>query len=351
MKSIDMVFGVRGRFKACVHTGHTYDEDGSIIEEGTVLRESEWGNNLITLGGFQAMLTASSTSIGCVAGTGNTAPAEANVNLVTYAGRYTSQILSSRTYELTPDVDGYYRIVSIYRATFNPGSLGSGAVNIAEAGMAMSDAPISTTGLLCRGLLVDGAGLPITVSLDASTEFLDIYWENTRFIPSTITASQSIDILGVPTAHSYTIQPLYLDPTVTSSGTPLVNIWWGGGSGASSIIGFNPTLTDSSYNAKEFGPRVFTGEISGTLTTGPAGTEVSVSGSNYSTVAYVAGSKQRLFSLNLIPTNGNAVGGIRSFTLKFNFQGWQMRVDPVIQKDAVPARVLRMDFKITLANK
>lgn len=340
--------GLTGEFKARVHTGHTYDAKGNIIAEGIDLGGSEWGKNTITLGGFNAMMVGA-VNIKAVAGVGNTAPAEANTVLASYRGAESTKTLTSMIVYTTP-VSGYYRIEYIFRATFNPGALGSGAINVAEAGMAMtSGTPNSSTPLFARGLLVDGGGAPTTVSMDASTEYLDIFWKYTRYIPAEITGTQNITILGVVTPHDYIIRPVFLDPNNAPAGASTLSIWWNLGLSANALPGWGLSVSDTSYGGASFGPRVFDGDISANVLTGvPAGTTAMQS--SYTAAAYVANSKERSFSLNFLPTDANLASHIRSMTLKWNLLGLQMQFNPRIQKNATPARVLRLDFKISVAN-
>ena len=339
---INLEMGQRGEFRAVAHRGHLLDVHGNILRHGEVVAESAWSPNLITLGGFAALLNGG-TSIGSVVGTGNTAPSESDTLLAGYRGRYTTQVQYSYVVYTTPDVDGYYRIERIIRATYNPGALGSGAVNIAEAGMAMASSPVNTTPLLSRGLLVDAFGAPTVVSMNASTEYLDVYWKHTRFIKAELTGTQSLDILGTPTDHDFILRPMLLDPAHGQHG-----IWWSAGS-AISISGLAPVVTDTSFGSPNYGPRVFDGDIPNALNQIPAGNYLQQS--SYTIDAYVSNSKERVFHLNLAPGDGNLAAHIRSLSLKWGSSGYMMQVNPRLQKNATPARVLRLDFKVAMANK
>lgn len=345
----------RGEFRAVAHTGHSYDEHGNEVH-GHILAESDWSKNLITSGGLDALLTNASVYITIVAGSGNTSPTISNTTLQSYKGKRTTQSVYSRSVSTSPDAEGYFTITTIYRATFNPGSLGSGAQNISEAGTAMATSG-STTGaspLFSRGLLVDSFGNPLTISLNASTEYLDVYWKHIRYIPAEMTGTQVLSIMGANISHSYTIRPIYLDPNQASSGVNLFSIWWMlSGSSADTVAGLSPQLTDTYYGAPMFGPRFFDGNISayGVTNAGPSGSYVAYSGSSWTLDTYVTGSWNRKIKLNVIPTEGNLAAGIKSLTLKLNFQGWQVQFNPVLMKNGTPSRVLRLDFTISVANK
>jgi hypothetical protein len=343
--------GVSGEFMAQVHTGHTYDSEGNIVQEGKVLRETEWGRNKITLGGFQALLSTTYLNLTLVVGTGNNAPLESDTNLQVYKGYATSTVYSENLYT-TPDVNGYFRIEYIYRGTFNPGSLGASPVNIAEAGMAMAGAGSvnSGTGLLSRGLLTDGLGSPTTVSLDAATEYLDVFWKFTRYIPALVTGSANLDILGTPTVHTYSIRPMVLSPDTIDVGVYAKYFWWPLAS-SNGMNTFLPTATGGPYTTKLLYPGVFDGDIStDSLGGAPAGTFATYSNSNYTLNAYVPNSKERTFSLQIVPIDSNISGSLKSFTLRWGNSGWMMQMNPAIVKYAVPSRTLRLDFKYTMAN-
>lgn len=343
----DLEFKSSGEYMAVVHSGHQYDAEGNITKEGGVLRKSGWGKNLITLAGFNAQLSnTNGVTTCCVVGSGNTPPAESDTLLQAYLGRYTSQLV--RSYTVTgPDGNGYYAIEKIIRATFNPGALGSGAVNIAEAGMAMHNSPNSTTPLFSRGLLVDAFGAPTVVSMNASTEYLDVYWKYTRYVPAEIIGTQDIDILGVMTPHNYIIRPTLIDPSHSQH-----NIWWGlNGSPTSpaSVPSLHPVVSNTSFSGRNYGPRMFDVDIANANQMVIGGNETMQT--SYTVDTYVSNSKERTFSLNLGPTDGNLAAFIRSATLKWNMMGFQMQFDPRLEKNATPARVLRLDFKAALANR
>ena len=220
--------------------------------------------------------------------------------------------------------------------------------------MTLAGGVTGATNLFSRGLLVDSFGAPLVISLNATTEYLDIYWKHIRYIPDSQTGSVNLTIMGSVISHSYTIRPMYIDPASISSGNDLHSIWWALNPGLSSvdqIPGLDPTVTDTSFSAPEYGPRVYDGNISATYNGRPAGTVLAYNDSSWTYNTYVTGSHYRVCKLNLIPTEGNLVAGIKSITLKMNNQGWQMQINPVIMKNATPARVLRLDFTVSVANK
>ena len=345
----------RGEFRAVVHTGHSIDADGNEIH-GEILRESKWGKNLITSVGLDGLMQNAAVYINIVTGSGNAAPTLADTTLDTYVGKASVQTFISRTANLVADGEGYFTLTTIYRATFNPGSLGSGTVNLAEAGTAMSSSPNASSLLFSRGLLVDDFGTPITVSLNAATEYLDIYWKHIRYIPSEITGTQDLTIMGSTVSTSYTVRPVFMDLTAQDNGVSKFPVWWcnynsPGASSPWQIPGLNPNFTNAGYSTAHLVSGAFDGTLSTNQTNAPSGNWLALAGSTWTKDTYTTGSGSRLCKLNITPTLGNLTAGIKTITLNFGFQGWQMQFDPVIMKNATPARVLRLDFTVSVANK
>lgn len=349
-----------GHYRAVVHTGHKFDAEGKQVEHGEILRESEWGKNLITLGGFAALLSGSNPAATCVVGSGNTAPTEADTVLASYLGKNTVNQLTlfSRTVSGTPDGDGYYVIETVYRATFYPGSLGSGSVNVSEAGMAKASqsATNATSALLSRGLLVDSFGAPLTISMNATTEYLDIYWRHRRYIPASVVGSMAMQIMGVSVVHDWEARPIYINPTTTSGGYDIHRSWWNGinatvGLSVANVAGLVAYITVGGMPSNVYGqPGVLDGALSSATNTAPTGTFLSYSSSNWTYDAYVPGSKQRVCHLNLVPTNAN-LAAVSVVTFHLGNQGWQMSFDPPVAKQATPNRVWRIDLTIAVSNK
>ena len=340
--NVNLDMKASGEFRAVVHTGHTYDEAGNEIH-GEILRETKWGHNLITALGFAAQLSGN-FDFRIVVGSGNTPPTLADTGLEVYKGSPNTQIRVSRVVNTTPNAEGYCTIEYVFRATFNPGKLGTDPLNISEAGTAMSDTPTAVTNLYSRGLVVDDFGVPTSVSLNPAVEYLDIYWKYTRYIPAEITSTVTMTILGTDVPHDIVIRPYAL---VDLSDT-FAEMYWQNQNNSQWIPYFAPAVSLGYSGA--YGPRFYTGDI-GTITTNPSGTASGYTGSNYTVQPYAAGSLQRKCSLNVIATEGNAAAGIKTITLGFGFQGWQMQFTPAIMKNATPNRVLRLDFTISLSNK
>lgn len=227
-----------GRFRAVVHKGHTYDEQGNIVEEGEVVvrdgvpQETQFGRNKLKLLYFTDMFAAGSTILGCfVAGAGNTTPVEANGPLTSYLGKCTRHLSATLTYSDTPDADGYVYLRTVFRATFAPGAFGTGSKNVSEGGIAKGDTGnvTNTTNLYAHGLLVDAGGSPTSVSVDTGSEYLDMFWEYTRYFKAEQTGTVTLNILGVPTEHAYVLRPSN----------------WRVQSGTSTVAWYNDTFFDT----------------------------------------------------------------------------------------------------------
>src|SRR5690606_5665107 len=66
---------VTGRFRAIVHTGHTFDDEGRVTGYKNILRQTPFGRNVVCNSGFNRMIGATGTILlGMVAGDGNAAP-------------------------------------------------------------------------------------------------------------------------------------------------------------------------------------------------------------------------------------------------------------------------------------
>ena len=173
--NLETSIGMTGRFRVMSHTGHTYAADGSIVEEGDIIEETQFGKNLILDGGLAALLGA--TTINCcpVVGSGNAPPLPSDTTLQAYRGKANVfSVQPTFTYSDTPDANGMLWLRWVFRVTFNPGTLGSGPVIINEAGISLASAgnTNSTTKLFSRGLIVDATSNPTGVALDAANEYL-----------------------------------------------------------------------------------------------------------------------------------------------------------------------------------
>lgn len=334
----------RGRFRAVVHTGHEYDKFGNITRHGIILRETPFGNNKVTTTGFDKILQNQGGSLCMVCGSGNSAPAEGNSLLDSYLGKTQTFATSSTTRNVVPDGSGdvWWRMTK--RCTFGPGSLGGGSVNVAEAAIVtnVSFGSInSATPINARGLLVDGVGNPATVSVNNATEYLDIIWEYTEWVASSVTGVVSLTIDGVATNFDYEVRPYYFDNT---GGSYNYSAW--ANAGSNSWPGYSP-IGDGTYTWSH-ASNVFAGPITA-ITGHNLGNGTRANIPIMSSDAYVAGSKQRTINMTWLPVNANIAGGIGVVRVNLGHSGWQVSFDPKIAK--VSTKQLDLSFTLSMANR
>ena len=337
----------RGRFRAVVHTGHEYDQFGNITRHGLILRETPFGNNKITNTGFSKLLSNTFNSMVMVAGAGNTAPAEGDTSLVSYLGKSSTVATWTPSRNTVPDGSNevYWRVTA--RVTFAPSSLGGGSVNVAEAGITTGVAVGSVnsgTPVSARGLLVDGGGLPTTVSVDNAVEYLDIIWEYTEWLSASVTGIVSLDIDGVPTNFDYEVRPHWFDNTGGS-----FNFGGWQNPGSMTIPGYNPNNSKSGY-ASSYATCAYAGPL-GAITGNFLG---SSSATNTPTAmasdAYVADSKQRTFRTTWLPTEANiAGGGIGAVKVNLGHSVFQVGFSPKIAK--INTKQLDLYWTYAMANR
>lgn len=333
----------QGRFRAVVHTGHEYDEFGRITKFGRVLRQTHFGNNKITLTGFNKLFANQGGSLCMVAGSGNTAPAEGNTTLVSYLGKTNTFASASCTRNTTPDGNGdvWWRVTK--RMTFGPSSLGGGSVNVAEAAIVTNVALGSINGstpVSARGLLVDGSNNPTTVSVNNAIEYLDIIWEYTEWVKASVTGTVTLTIDGSSVVHDYEVRPYYFDFTGASYeyhgwADPGAGTWGPGWS----PVGDSTYGWDDASNCFTTGIQNITGDPLGSGTRADIPIQTSA--------AYTADSKQRSINFTWLPVNANK--NINVVRVNLGHTEWQVSYDPAIAK--VNTKQLDLQFLLTYANK
>lgn len=333
-----------GRFRAVVHTGHEYDKFGNITRHGIVLRETTFGRNKVTLTGFNKVLQNQGGSLCMVAGSGNTTPTEGDTVLASYLGKTQTFASSSTTRNTTPDGNGdvWWRMTK--RCTFGPSSMGGGSVNVSEAAIVtnVSFGSInSSTPVNARGLLVDDMGNPVSVSVNNATEYLDIIWEYTEWVPSSVTGVVSLDIDGVATDFDYEVRPYYFD----NQGAQYSSDGWANAA-ASSWPGYSP-VGDSTYGWDD-ASNVFAGPLVA-ITGDGLGNGTRANLPIFTSNAYVNNSKQRTMNLTWLPLNANIAGGIGVVRVNLGHTSWQVGFDPKIAK--VNTKQLDLQFTHAMANK
>lgn len=189
------VFGLQGRYK---FIKHKVDAEGNVIP-GTAKVLLNWFDNLITDVGLDFLGQNVNDNLAyCRLGTGNTAPAFTDVNLVAQVGSSNTAGIGEAT-GMAVDQTYIYRRVS---RRFAAGSVAG--LNLAEVGMSQA---ATGNNIFSRALLRDTGGTPTTITL-AADEVLDVVYELRMYInPAEQTVGATID--GVATTvtmrtHAYT---------------------------------------------------------------------------------------------------------------------------------------------------
>lgn len=348
MSKIEITVPIRceGRYRAIVHTGHEFDEFGNITKFGEVLRETPFGKNIITLIGFSKILQNQGGSMVMVAGSGNTAPVEGNTTLVAYLGKSNTIATQATTRNVSPDVNNEVWWRTTYRFSFGPETLGAGAINVAEAGISTAvsiNSVTSSTTLLSRGLLVDGAGNPTTVSLNATTEFLDIIWEYTEWVKASVTGSVNLTIDGVVTSHSYEVRPYYFDNV---GGGYNYSGW--ADAGSLSIPGYSTNNSKSGYPLSA-ATCAFAGPLVAITGNGLGNAAAANVPNLMSTDAYVTNAKNRTFRTTWVPTEANIAGGVGVVRPNLGHAQFQVSFTPKIAK--IDTKQLDLYWTFAMANR
>jgi hypothetical protein len=299
--------GVCGRYRLVAHKA---DAAGQPIE-GTERVVADWFCNLITDTGLDLIGSSASWLNSCRVGSGTTAPAASDTDLVSYTGTNSSIQSSVSAAQSTPP----YYISKTLTYRFNAG-LASG--NLSEIGV------FTTSGaggiMFSRALILDSGGSPTTITIQED-EILDALYEF-RIYPPTDDQTGSINLGGVEYAW------IGRASLVTSSGVA----GWTTGVAATSP---NPTYS-AAYNG-----------VLGAITVDPSGSTGSVSSAVGA--AYVPGSYEASATYTWGVTVGNVSGGISAVKFKLGMGAWKFGFTPSIPKDSSHTLILSM--KHTWARK
>lgn len=344
--NIDTTIKSKGEFFLITHTGHTYDANGVPNGYKEIIGRTFPNQNKITLTGFERFLQSQGGGFTLLLGTGNTAPAETDTTLAAYAGKSNNVTAYSTVKNATPDVDGYVTWTMEKRVTFAPGSLGGGAISLAEAAVVTNvDFSIinGSTAVNARGLLVDSFGAPTTLSTDNAIEYVDAIWRYTEYVKASVTSTEVITIDGVDTNFDVEVRPYYFDfPGASVTG----NFGWGP-SGANEAFGLGLKLgggsDDNASATCAFSSGVTT--ITGNALGGSDSDRVPIG----SLDTYVALSKQRVIKLKWLGAKCNLSGGIGCIRVTLGHTCWQVGYTPKIPK--VDPKQLDITFTISMSNK
>jgi hypothetical protein len=286
--------------------------------DGRVRPLTGWFPNLITNGGLDQLGQGGYPFKFCVVGTGNTAPANTDTQLVAQVAA-TTNIVSA--------VRGASSSSPWYGTTTTTWQFATGAAagNLAEVGCGAT-----ATGLFSRALILDGTGSPTTITV-LSSEALDVTYQAQMYSPSADVPG-SVVLNGV----NYTTN---LRAAIANNPS-----WWAlptdqGGFGGIGYYG-NPAYA-------------YATQVLGAVTSNPSGTQYpNDSGSR---AGYIIGGYSNNITVGWGINAGNISGGIGSVMLQlscgddagFGTQGggaYQVSFTPVIPKDNT--KVLSLTFQV-----
>jgi hypothetical protein len=281
--------------------------------DGRIRPLTGWFPNLITNGGLD-QYAGSSWNSTCVVGTGNTAPAFTDTQLVSQVGSTTSTNFINTGAQSSPPYYGWTQ------TQFNF-PIGTATGNLSEVGVGTS-----ATTLFSRALILDGGGSPTTITI-LSNEALYVTYQVNHYVPTT-DYTNSFTLNG--TTYNFTLRAA----TATSS----------------SAWGYRPN--DPGYLFGDGGPgggnfsslNVSNGSI-GAITGDISGTGSGAGSASHS--AYTNGTYSWAVTATWGLTNGNVSGGVSAGDLLFGVNNasrgrYQWGVTPTIPKDS--SHVLTLNF-------
>lgn len=295
--------GVKADYKLIRRKAITDDHGNRVA--GPVVEESAWSDNLLTLTYFNQALTTPLLAVrGIAVGGGTAAAAESDSALVSFLAATTTRMEYTNTFNSTLSPR---HVEKMFRYRF---AEGVAAGNIAEVGMftSASSGTTSATALSSRARVVDGFGVPTTITV-LSDEFLDVIWRCRWYVPEDLTGSCNISIDGVPTSFDWTLRAIGL----ASGGTE----WW-----AVENIGFCPTSMYAQANG--YSSVLSTDNTLRAYDSVALATGENVNGNNVSSCtgdAYVPNSKNRTFRFVWGLTQANIAFRSMFFRNKLNSIG------------------------------
>lgn len=311
----------------CTVEGRYMIEAVRILPDGTEERRTlaPWFKNLIVDNGLEMIGNSGSNDIllGCLVGTGNTAPANSDSNLKNYVTGTNNR--TSSTFAWVRNEGSGVRYVQRRMTWRFP--QGAAAGNLAEVGISSG---VTNANLFSRALIVDGSGNPTTITVTA-IDFLDVTYEFRWNVPIV----QAVD-LGTF--------------TIPGSGDHSVKRYnWG--------IGGNLTGSSNTGAGAGWGtcPRMAYGTNAGNATYGLSANEPMVETSDSpqtdlgrvdfaSPDAYVAGSHKLTCTATADVSTGN--GSIRTVAITGVLaSAFQYRFEPVIVKNNT--QTLTLKFGVT----
>lgn len=300
----DSRFGMSGEYRLIVRRA-----------DGSIRQDTGFFSNLILDAGLNRIGTATAEGR-CEIGTGTAAPAANQTALATLSAGTTDALAPGYSASVAPPY--YLQYTTTYR--FAVGALNG---NYTEVGIGWA-----SNQLFSRALIVDGGGLPTSITV-LSTEQLDVVYRLRMYYPTSDWGG-TYSIGGVST-------------TVAARGAHAGNPMWqySGSPLAGNVSPLPPTGIMTTA--------VYTGSL-GLITGSPSGSSANTGASPVNT-AYSNNSLTRVSTVNLGLGVGNIIGGISAFGTEGS-QGLlstQWEFSPPIAKDAT--KTLALTFSATWARR
>lgn len=274
--------------------------------DGRVRVDTGWFPNLILDQGLNLIGTSGNWMDSCRVGTGNTAPAVGQTNLISHvAGTSTTQGTINTGAQGSAPYYGYTQKTWRF-------SQGSAAGNLAEVGVGTTTS--NGSNLFSRALILDGSLNPTTLTV-LSDEFLDVSYELRVYVPPD-------DVNGTfmvsSENHDYVLRASQANSSIWSPG----QTGFRGGGGINNSVA------------------AYSGSI-GAITATPGGTTASTSSSN---IAYSDSTYRRDFTASWGLNEANFGGsGITAFRMGLQCGAMQFSASPGIAKDAT--KTFAMTFR------
>lgn len=315
MKAIEIRQGLQGYFTLVTHKA---DANGNAIP-GTAKTVADFPN-LITDNGKNLFAGGVDYSAFCQVGTGNTAPAVGNTTLASYVANTNTVTASLQGAQGAPPYYGWRR--KTYRF-----AVGAAAGNLAEVGVSATN----IGNLFSRALIVDGGGVPTTITVLAD-EILDVTYE-LRVYPILT------DLAGAIVLEAINRATVLRAAIVT---TALGNITGGWSPGTFG-------LGQSGKVVLVYGGVATLGAITAGPTVGPGGGYAefisAFGGNRVTTLAYTNNTFYRDFRVDLGLADGNVAGSIGA--IQFGLEescAFQISFDPPLAKTS--SKVLSLTFRV-----
>jgi hypothetical protein len=219
----------------------------AVRADGSQRLLADWFPNLITNGGLDQFAAGNEFSL-CAVGSGNTAPAVTNTQLVSLVGTTTTSVVISQT---TQSVSPY---MSAYEVQFQF-PIGGATGNLSEVGIGSS-----ATALFSRALILNGVGSPTTITILSSEA---LYVDYTLQILPPLT-----DVTG-----TVTLNGVVYNTTVRASQVTNLSYWCNPAEGlglGNPNANFSTFVSDGALGPITGGPTGGTGNTGTfTITNGP----------------------------------------------------------------------------------